>query len=87
MYSLKLFPMGNILNVTDSHNRLLWYVEYKTVNVEVGAEIRFKYMLGLNCRELLLNIDTANYFHLYYDAKLFLELKVKVCLQQARILF
>uniref|UniRef100_A0AAF5RTT1 CRAL-TRIO domain-containing protein n=2 Tax=Wuchereria bancrofti TaxID=6293 RepID=A0AAF5RTT1_WUCBA len=37
MYSLKLFPMGNILNVTDNHNRLLWYVEYKTVNVEAIA--------------------------------------------------
>uniref|UniRef100_A0A0R3RUG0 CRAL-TRIO domain-containing protein n=1 Tax=Elaeophora elaphi TaxID=1147741 RepID=A0A0R3RUG0_9BILA len=37
MYSLKLFPMGEILNVTDNHNRLLWYVEYKTVNVEAIA--------------------------------------------------
>ncbi|KAL3989544.1 CRAL/TRIO domain family protein [Acanthocheilonema viteae] len=39
MYSLKLFPMGNILNLTDNHNRLLWYVEYKTVNVEAMAHI------------------------------------------------
>ncbi|CAG9540983.1 unnamed protein product [Cercopithifilaria johnstoni] len=37
IYSLKLFPMGSILNVTDNYNRLLWYVEYKTVNVEAMA--------------------------------------------------
>ncbi|VDK78667.1 unnamed protein product [Litomosoides sigmodontis] len=37
IFSLKLFPMGSILNVTDNQNRLLWYVEYKTVNVEAMA--------------------------------------------------
>ncbi|VDK66113.1 unnamed protein product [Onchocerca ochengi] len=39
LYSLRMFPMGNILNETDNYNRLLWYVEYKTINVEAIAHV------------------------------------------------
>uniref|UniRef100_A0A1I8EBJ3 CRAL-TRIO domain-containing protein n=1 Tax=Wuchereria bancrofti TaxID=6293 RepID=A0A1I8EBJ3_WUCBA len=55
MYSLKLFPMGNILNVTDNHNRLLWYVEYKTVNVEeqkTGRLSGLRHIIDLNGYEI-----------------------------------
>ncbi|KAM3728532.1 CRAL-TRIO domain-containing protein [Dirofilaria immitis] len=39
IYSLRMFPMGNILNETDNYNKLLWYVEYKTINVEAIAHV------------------------------------------------
>nr|CTP81039.1 Bm2157 [Brugia malayi] len=55
MYSLKLFPMGDILNVTDNHNRLLWYVEYKTVNVEeqkTGRLSGLRHIIDLNGYEI-----------------------------------
>ncbi|VDO33393.1 unnamed protein product [Onchocerca flexuosa] len=55
LYSLRMFPMGNILNETDSCNRLLWYVEYKTINVEAGIiDFFFKYMLILNYQNFYL---------------------------------
>ncbi|VDN49820.1 unnamed protein product [Gongylonema pulchrum] len=35
LFSKRLVPKGDLLDATDSSNRLLWYVEYKTINVEV----------------------------------------------------
>ncbi|XGW30303.1 hypothetical protein V3C99_009353 [Haemonchus contortus] len=34
MFAKKLMPRGEILNVHDAHNRLLWYIEYATITVE-----------------------------------------------------
>uniref|UniRef100_A0A1I7XGB9 CRAL-TRIO domain-containing protein n=1 Tax=Heterorhabditis bacteriophora TaxID=37862 RepID=A0A1I7XGB9_HETBA len=34
IFQKKLMPKGDILNSCDSHNRLLWYIEYATITVE-----------------------------------------------------
>lgn len=36
IFTKKLMPRGEILEKTDSSNRLLWYIEYATITVEVG---------------------------------------------------
>ncbi|VDN05228.1 unnamed protein product [Thelazia callipaeda] len=37
IFSKRLLPMGRILEATDNSNRLLWYVEYKTIDIEAIA--------------------------------------------------
>jgi hypothetical protein len=35
LFRRRLMPYGDILSVTDRHNRLLWYIEYASISVEV----------------------------------------------------
>ena len=36
LFIKKLMPKGEILSAIDTSNRLLWYMEYATINVEVS---------------------------------------------------
>lgn len=38
IFKRKFLPWGEVLPRTDSRNRLLQYVEYKTITVEVSSE-------------------------------------------------
>lgn len=39
IFKNKFLPCGEILTVTDTSNRLLWYIEYATISVEVKINL------------------------------------------------
>lgn len=37
LFSRRLLPKGPLVTATDSSNRLLWYIDYETISVEVRS--------------------------------------------------